>query len=67
MKLCQESCLSKNMSFNSLTSFNDNSTSRVLQCTCNSYVEIKLSVPIVGGYPDNSYPKQNYTKTLIEV
>lgn len=39
MRICQESCLKSNMSFNSLTSF-DNSTSRFIQCSCNLYVEV---------------------------
>jgi len=54
------------MSFNSFKSFNDNSSSYELQCTCNTYIEVKLSVPIVGGLIDNSRLIQNYTKTLIE-
>jgi hypothetical protein len=39
MRICQESCLTKNMSFNSLTSF-DNSTNNFIKCSCDVYVEV---------------------------
>ena len=64
LKSCQDSCLNKNMSFNSYTLIDSRNMS-YLQCTCNSYLEVELSVPIIGAVPDLTYDKLHYIKQPI--